>query len=515
MMLDQPFVVIAVIASATLLYARYDSKRRANPSGLPLPPGPRPLPFLGNILNLNLFEPWLSYTQWRKTYGDIMCSRLLGQNFIIINSQKVAKELVEQRSTIYSDRPVIATNKLFGMDFNTVLQPYGAVWRLHRKLFHYALRPETVPRYRELYLQKARTLLLNIFEEPTEYVAHLKGFTASIIMALTYGYDAKPRDDPMVKAVEELVALLTNVLTAERAAVLTAFPALERIPAWFPGARFKRQALYGRKLAARVNDVPFYFVKDNLAAGTAVPSMVSDLLSQIDEKDNSGEQEQAIKATAATVFIAGAETSASTLQSFILAMLLYPEVQARAQAEIDSVLGGSRLPDFNDRLSLPYVEAILREALRWRPVVPLGIPHATSSDDVYDGYFIPKGSLVIINIWAMGRDENKYSDVDEFIPERHFTSDGQLAPEPVSSNPIFGFGRRQCPGRFVSESFTWAAIASILATFRLAKAKDEQGKEIDVKAEYTTGLAIQPVKFPCAFISRSAERENLVRGSLQ
>ncbi|KAH7911674.1 cytochrome P450 [Hygrophoropsis aurantiaca] len=509
-MLDQPVLVFAVLGAATFLIARYNTKRRANPSGLPFPPGPRPLPFLGNILNLNVFEPWLSYTDWQKTYGDIVYSRLLGQNFIIINSQKVAKELIEQRSTIYSDRPVIATNKLFGMDFNTVLQPYGSLWRHHRKLFHYALRPETTPRYRELYLQKAHTLLLNIFEKEKNYVAHLKGFTASIIMALTYGYQAKPQDDPIVKAVEELVALLTRVLTAERAAVLAAFPALEHVPAWFPGARFKREALYGRKLAARVNDVPFYLVKDELAKGTASPSMVSDLLSQIDENDQTGEQENAIKATAATVFIAGAETSSSTLQSFILAMLLHPEVQAKAQAEIDSAIGTSRLPNFDDRPSLPYVEAILREILRWRPVVPLGIPHATSSDDVYNGYFIPKGSIVIINTWAMGRDERKYSNVDDFNPDRHFTSDGKLAPEPISSNSIFGFGRRQCPGRFVSESFTWAAIASILATFHLSKAKDESGNAIDVKAEYSTGLAIEPLPFPCSFTSRSPERERLI-----
>ncbi|KAG1849808.1 cytochrome P450 [Suillus tomentosus] len=76
-------------------------------------------------------------------------------------------------------------------------------------------------------------------------------------------------------------------------------------------------------------------------------------------------------------------------------MVLYPDVQRRAQAEIASVIGRDRLPTFEDRASLPYVEAILRETFRWHPILPLDLPHATSSDDIYDGYFIPKGLLFL------------------------------------------------------------------------------------------------------------------------
>jgi len=98
---------------------------------------------------------------------------------------------------------------------------------------------------------------------------------------------------------------------------------------------------------------------------------------------------------------------------FILAMVLYPDVQRRAQAEIDLVIGRDQLPTFEDRASLPYIDAVLRETLRWEPVVPLGnllhwvisqflkaligLPHATTSDDIYDGYFIPKGLLCLFN----------------------------------------------------------------------------------------------------------------------
>jgi len=193
-------------------------------------------------------------------------------------------------------------------------------------------------------------------------------------------------------------------------------------------------------------------------------------------------------------------------------MLLYPEVQAKAQAEIDSVIGSGRLPNFDDRASLPYVDAILRELVRWNPVVPLGIPHATSGDDVYEGYHIPKGAFVLINVWAMSRDENNFSDVEEFQPERFLSEKGTLKDgPPMSANPIFGLGRRICPGRFASEALMWTAVVSVLATFCITKAKDANGKEIDVKKQFTTGLSIRPIEFPCRFVSRSDERVQMIR----
>ena len=87
----------------------------------------------------------------------------------------------------------------------------------------------------------------------------------------------------------------------------------------------------------------------------------------------------------------------------MLAMVLHPEVQARAQAEIDAVVGRDRMPSFADRDALPYIRAVVRESLRWRMVGPLGVPRTTVQDDVYEGYFIPKGSVVLENIWAMNR----------------------------------------------------------------------------------------------------------------
>ena len=91
--------------------------------------------------------------------------------------------------------------------------------------------------------------------------------------------------------------------------------------------------------------------------------------------------------------------TASALKTFCLAMSLHPEVQRKAHAELDAVVGHDRLPDFSDRDSLPYLNAIIKESLRWMSVTPLGLAHCTTEDDEFGGYFIPAGSIVMANIW--------------------------------------------------------------------------------------------------------------------
>ena len=163
----------------------------------------------------------------------------------------------------------------------------------------------------------------------------------------------------------------------------------------------------------------------------------------------------------------------SALGSFFLAMVLNPDVQRKAQRELDQVVGPHRLPDFADQPSLPYVDAIVKETLRWHPVLPLGIPHRTVADDELEGYFVPKGTVVLCNVWCVAvswsmllgvraqrsaaglrracmRDPTAYEDPEEFRPER-FIRDGKLDPSVRDPSAfVFGFGRRYVRLRSVS-----------------------------------------------------------------
>lgn len=145
-------------------------------------------------------------------------------------------------------------------------------------------------------------------------------------------------------------------------------------------------------------DRPYQFVKQAIESGNAPPSYVSTLISSI-SVPVTAEDEDCIKWGAAAVYGGGADTTVSALYTFFLAMVLHPLVQHKAQKEIDTVVGSDRLPAVEDRVQLPYIEAVFKECLRWRVVAPMGLPHASVEEYIFRGYRIPKGSIIMPNIW--------------------------------------------------------------------------------------------------------------------
>ncbi|KAG2117750.1 cytochrome P450 [Suillus clintonianus] len=498
-------LVVALLAIISITTSFNKKKARRN---LPLPPGPRPLPILGNLHRMNTVFPWITYKEWSDIYGDIIYSRILNQDVIILNSEKVARALLEKRSGNYSDRPRFATMELqvircmlFKPTHTICLKGYGDAWRRHRRIYHQAFRPEAAVIYRPMQLRKAHQLLLNLFHDPAKYEMHLETHSASIVMSAVYDYDTKP-DDPLVSMIQGAMHRIIHAETPEKAAIIDSYPALTLIPAWFPGASFKRHALELKSVLKDMVEKPFEYAIDRISSGLSSPSMVSEGLARF-QGDPSFEL--AIKESSATAFGAGSETTHSVVLVFVQAMVLNPEVQKRAQAEIDRVVTADRLPDFGDRDSMPYIEAILRETLRFYPIVPLGVPHAAVNDDVYDGYFIPKGTSILTNVWAMTHDATKYPAPFEFKPERFFTPSGDLNDDHVT--PVWGWGRRICVGRYVADATLWSAIASTLAVFDFLKATDANGKDINFEPRWTSGIMSRPVSFPCRIVPRRRDMD--------
>jgi len=195
-------------------------------------------------------------------------------------------------------------------------------------------------------------------------------------------------------------------------------------------------------------------------------------------------------------------------------MVLNPDAQHKAQDEIDGLLGGTRLPSMEDEGMLPYVGALVKEVLRWHPVVNLAIPHKVMEDDVYEGYLIPGGSMVIGNSWAILHDPNVFPDPESFRPEHFLTREqgGTLPAELADKFPdaVFGFGRRICPGRFMAQASVWTAVANVLAAFSIRHAKDEEGRVILVQEKYNSGIVSYPAPFECEVKPRSEKVRELV-----
>ncbi|OAX35687.1 cytochrome P450 [Rhizopogon vinicolor AM-OR11-026] len=430
--------------------------------------------------------------------GDIIYARLLTKPVLVINSEEIARDLFELRSTIYSDKPQSIVYEPFASDFNTALLPYGDRWRLHRRILHQPFRQANIPTYHAGLLRTTHQMLFSFLQDPTNYASHIQMFPA-FVMSIVYDYQPKAKDDYLLHIMRRYLDLIVVAVGPSTLMILEAFPFLLQLPTWFPGVTYKRASVECLQAGHDVKEIPFQYVKERMSNREMPACVVADTMNSMNGFENEV-IEAAIKEAACIAFAGAHETTVGTILVFLLAMNFHPEVQAKAQADIDRVIGKDRLPDFNDRPALPYVDAILRETLRWNPVFPMGIPHATTTSDIYKGYFIPKGVTVIANTWAMTHNEEKYPNPDEFKPERFIREDGSLTSDTVPS--VFGWGRRACVGRHLGDAAVWIAITSFLATFSVHKALDEHGEEVPVVPKFSSGIAIHPETFPCRIIPR-------------
>ncbi|KAF8509219.1 cytochrome P450 [Hysterangium stoloniferum] len=334
---------IAILIGVTVVISAW-IRYTLRPKRLPLSPGPKPPPLLGNLLNMPRSREYDEYTKWRETYGDIAHMEVLGKHIVIINSVDVANDLLERRSAIYSDTPYM----------------------------------------------------------PILHDSNLKG----------------------------VIFIEADVVHARSPQVIITLS---------HGARRKRKA-----------------------AGNASPCFVGEALGDLAEMSDP-ELLRDVTEVAASIYGTASDTSMSPLMYCILALVLNLDIQRRAHTELDTVLGspqGSdfRLPSFDDRPHLPYIDAL----------------------DEYRGYRIPKGGIVIANAWAMLHDETVYSDPLTFRPDRLLANVDKTPETDPATRGVFGFGRRVCPGQEVAYALLWIEIASLLAVFDFAPAQDIEGKDIDI-----------------------------------
>ncbi|CAF3560994.1 hypothetical protein SNK03_006415 [Fusarium graminearum] len=505
----------AVALAALIVYYVLFPKKQ---TGLPLPPGPKPIPIIGNLLDLPPAGT-AEYKHWAKhkeLYGPISSLNILGQPMIVLNSPDAMHELLEKRSTKTSSRPSATFGgELCGFKVMLPLIPYGDKFRYFRKLVHQQMGTKLIcSEFRDTQdLESLRFLIRNL-ERPEELQKHIKTEAAAIILRIIYGYSIEPRKvDPLVSLIETMMIHFSDAFVPLSWAV-DIFPSLNNLPDWFPGTSFKKTAREWRRVTDQSLDVPYDFVMKQMSTGTNRPSYVSNLMSKSFKNDQgtgkpTKEDIDAVKATATIMYGGGADTTVSTISSFILAMIKFPEVQKKAQAEIDRVTGGERLPNFDDEKDMPYIRALCKEALRWMPVVPTTTTHMTEEELEYGGYRIPKGTYLIPSTWALLHDPEVYHDPSAFEPERYI----EPRNEPDPAEYAFGYGRRICPGRYLAEDSIFMTCVRLLAVFNMRKAVGEDGKEIDVVVDGTPGLISHPVDYAYSITPRSEKHVELVRAA--
>ncbi|KAL8774150.1 MAG: hypothetical protein Q9209_001258 [Squamulea sp. 1 TL-2023] len=503
---------VALFVGLGLLIIRKLLKQKSNHR---LPPGPKPLPVVGNILDLPPkgvpeFKHWFKH---KDIYGPISSITVMGLPLVIFHDKEAAHAIMGKRAQKTSARPQLNFATLCGFENFLITHQYDDKYRKHRKMVHQEIGTKGLSAgFQPIQEQEALQFVLQTFNDPDNMMVYLKTLAAAIIVKICYGYSIeRKRPDPLVELIEHAMDNLSLAFVPLSWAI-DAVPALKYLPDWFPGTSYRKTAQEWKATNEAAAELPYSFVKRQMALKAHRPSYVSDLLQQSMTKTGSNidldtTDEEAIKWTAVSLYAAGSDSTVAIMQSVICALLIFPEVVQKAHDEIDRVVGTDRLPTFEDRKNLPYIDGIVKEAWRWNPVGPMGLAHKSEEDIIYGDFVIPKGAYLLPSLWWFLHDPKDYSDPETFKPERY------LAPlhEPDPSELAFGYGRRSCAGRFFADASVYITIVQMLAVFRIEKARDANGVEIPVTLDVVAGMVNRPKPYRFKIETRSARHAELLR----
>ncbi|KAK0122021.1 hypothetical protein ONS95_010286 [Cadophora gregata] len=504
-------LTISFLAAVGYFAALWISGYSRRPKGTRKLPGPKGVPIVGNLLQIQSRHSWLQFKAWADNYGPIFCLKLGLREHVVISSEAIANELLRERGNIYSSREQVPmAAELLSHNLRPLLLPYNDRWRRVRKFMHQLTMPRVAATYEPSQSLESKRLVYNLLRDPTNIALHLQLYSGGLIFRIGYGKRLKSHEEPYLRRIIQVNHNLERIASPGSYLVDT-IPLLKHLPTWL--APFKQEAarLHAKEVGL------FRELIDNVREErhqyNAKPCFALTLLED-QERFELTDDEGAY--AVGTMFEAGSGTTSAAMLNFVFAMTHYPEWQTPLWEELDRVCG-NRIPEFTDIPELPTVRAVIKETMRWRPVTAGGVPHQLTKDDVYDGYFLRAGTMVHANQWAIHRDPKLYPDPETFNPTRWLSKEFPTYSEPLSKFPnlqnftAFGSGRRICPGMNIAERSLYILTARIAWACKISKKRDSAGQEIPVPLyDYTAGFNTEPNPWSFELVARNKEREEAI-----
>ncbi|CAI9111862.1 OLC1v1012191C1 [Oldenlandia corymbosa var. corymbosa] len=463
----------------------------------PFPPGPNPWPILGNLPHLGT-KPHHSLASMAKKYGPLMHLRLGYVHVVVAASASAAAQFLKSHDSNFSSRPPNSGAKHIAYNYqDLVFAPYGPRWRLLRKICSVHLfSNKALDDFQKVRQEEAGLLtraLASAGQAPVNLGQLLGVCTTNSLGRMMLGRrvfgDGTGGGDPKA---DEFKSMVVELMVLAGVFNLGDFiPVLDRLDLQGVASKMK-------KLHARFDAFLNTILEEHKINGQRVQEghvdFLSTLISLKDNVDGEGGTltDTEIKALLLDLFTAGTDTSSSTVEWAIAELIRNPKLLAQAQKELDDVVGLGRLVSEGDLARLPFLQAIIKETFRLHPSTPLSLPRMAAESCEINGYFIPKGSTLLVNVWAIARDPEMWADPLEFRPER-FLPGGEKPSVDIKGNDFevipFGAGRRICAGMSMGLRVVQFLTATLIHAFDWDLPDGQTREKLDMEEAY--GLTLQ------------------------